>query len=234
MNLPVQLLEAINIAKNEERNTFSSEWVKVCEGFLIEELNSFLEGECLALRNKFKFNPLEHEDWISAQVWYIVGPAQGATGNSDTTRPLNSWILKDPVAPVPTTEQIFEDLAWRNPLMKALSKTTEPSKTYEELHREYVWEACKQVTNFSQLLQAWVDIGSPYEQEQCIFRSKDEKVLLRRAIKVQRYAMLETRRKLELYVRTGAPSFLIEQAAGSSFREKKLLDQMHNALSICQ
>jgi hypothetical protein len=234
ISFPKNLVQAINIAQKQERNTFSAEWVEVCEGFLIEELNSFIQGECLALRNKFNFYPLEHEDWVSVQRWYAVEPAEGAVGDAETLRPLNSWILKDPVAFVPSTKEIQEDLAWRNPLMRDISKVPVRPKTFEELHREYVWEACKQVVKFSKLLQEWVEIGSPYQQEQCIFRRKDEKVELRRAIKVQRYAMADAWKKLELYIKTKAPTFLIEQASGKSFREKKLLDQMRNALSIFQ
>lgn len=230
---PDCLTRVLNSAETVEQNLFVPAWAPVYECRTIEEFNAVLEAEILILNVQFRFNACAHGDWVSPHVWYRINSATGNEDKPEYFRPLSSWLLKDPVGFVPSLQELEEEVRWRRRLVQILSTEAIPNKTIDELHTFYVREACKDVTNYKTLLWEWFKSGLPCDQEEWTFNSTEERKGFRARIKQQRFNLLEARQRFEIFRKTGAPEFLTEFAAGQSLQEKRILDQMHQALNLC-
>ncbi len=235
LNFPDSLLSTINSTEVAEQYLFVPAWAPVYNCLTIDEFNALLIAEVGILNARYRFNAVAHGDWVATDVWYRISSAIGNEDekNPDHLRPLNSWVLKDPIGFVPNEKELQDEVRWRKRVAKLWSSECVPNKSLDELHSYYVREACKDMCCYERLLIDWYRSGLFCDQEEWIFSSAEEKKNFRQQIKRQRFNVLNMREKLELFQKTGAPKFLISLAAGQSLREKRILNQMHDALSIC-
>ena len=229
---PSRLLKGIRQAEQTPRCEFVPQWVSVYECMSIQQFNAILRAEVLSLRIRYRYSATCHGDWVSLSSWYRVNSAIGNENKPEWERPLNSWVLKDPVGYVPSCEELETETTWLTKL-SVLLKEQFVAKTVAELHSSYVRESCKDMVNYERLLFEWRTAGSPVDQEDFSFSSAESRKVFRAKLKQQRNNMLDAKKKLELYRKTDAPEFLISSAAGASLREARLLEQMYTALSVC-
>lgn len=234
MNLPSNLLCAICNATMEQGVCFDPLWATVHQQTAIEDFNATLELQILLLHTKYRLNPPALADWVSTKSRYKVskpiGNEEELGKESEEFRPLNSWILKDPVGMIPSKEEIIEETEWKNFVSRTLFGK-QLSWHIDDVHGSYVRQACAEVLCFERLLIEWRHFGSVNDQEEWSFSSKEERTQFRGDVKRQRINVLNAKQKLELFQKNNAPDFLISQAAGAGLREKRLLDQMQVALT---
>lgn len=236
---PPGILSTINSTEVAECNLFVPAWAPVYDCRPIDDFNALLVAEIDILKTRFRFHSEAHGDWVATNVWYRISPAIGneeeKEGAKDKVymRPLNSWFLKDPVGLVPCEKDLEAEVVWRRRVAKLCSSECVPNTSLDELHSYYVREACKELCSYERLLREWQRSGEYCDQEDWGFISAAEKKTFREQIKLQRLNALNMKEKFELFRKTGAPEFLITQSAGMTLREKKILERMHDAVSIC-
>lgn len=232
MNTPKKLVSAIHAFGLQEQMRFEPNWAAVYENWPIEHFNALAMAEICTLRLRFRFTANCHEDWVSPLSSYRIAAAIGNDDSVEHERPLNSWVLKDPVGLVPSPDDLEEEIEWRSRLSKILHNNEIAEKTLKELGAWYVREACREVVMYERLLLEWYRLGAYEDQAGWSFGSSGNRKEFRAKLKYQQLNIADARKKLELYKRTGAPDFLIGRAADQSFREKKILDQMYAALAV--
>lgn len=234
MSLPKNLLRAMCSAA-EESPAFCPLWATVHEQDSINHLNATLQSQILFLRVRYEFNPLALGDWVSTKSWYRVSVPITSEGRQsrelEELRPLNSWVLKDPVGIIPSVDEITEETEWKNSVSASLFGKY-LSWHVDDVHSSYVRQACAEVLACERLLIEWKRYGSVYEQEGWMFCSTEERKKFCLAVKRQRINVLEAKKKFELFRKNHAPKRLVSQAAGANLLEKRLLEKMQEVLML--
>lgn len=214
---------------------FDPGWCRVHEQASVECFNSILQAKILLLHAEYRFNAPALADWVSTKSSYMlgvpIGNEKGLKNLSQQTRPLNSWVLKDPVGMLPSFDEIKEETEWKNSVSQNVFNGKAEVWHVDEVHSSYINQACAEVLCFERLLIDWRNLGCILDQEQETISSKEERLHFRQAVKRQRINVLAAKEKIESYRKYAAPDFLVAQAAGASLHEKRLLDQMQIVLA---
>ncbi len=219
--------------EGEKRYRFEPNWVSRYLQVSTFELNALFEVEIFGYRLRYRFSPNSHSDWVCPHSWYRLNSAVGNPDASDYLRPLNSWILKDPVGFIPSEEDLVEETTWRRTLPKRFRVGRWQEATFQQVRAYYVREACREMVQYQRLLLEWSHVGRKQDQEEWSFGSPQNRATFRRNMKLQQKNVLEAKRKLEFLQQNHAPSFLTAYASGQLLQERQILDKMHEALLVC-
>ncbi len=226
---PKKLLETINHTPEGALYGFESCFVHMYACRSVKEFNAHLASAVTFFHEHYGFYMMEHGDWIHASSWQEVQ----LNVQIAVLQPLSSFLLKDPVGLVPTEQELEEECLWRKSIACLYPKGKIQDVEIDDVHISYVALACRQMCFYQKLLKAWVDIGRPMYDEQCLPENIRHKKRLKDNLKIQRLKMLDLKKHLELLYRTSAPGFMISLVAGQSLREKRIIDQMQEVIRMC-
>lgn len=226
---PKKLLETINQTPEGALYRFESCFVQLYACRSVREFNAYLASAITFFHEGHGFYMMEHGDWIHAGAWQEVQ----LDGKITVEQPLSSFLLKDPVGMLPTEKELEEEYLWRKSIACLYPKGKVQDLEIDDLHLSYLVLACRQMCAYQKLLKAWVDVGKPMYDEQCLSENMRQKKRLKENLKVQRIRILDLKKHLELLYKTAAPGFMISLVAGQSLREKRIIDQMHEVIRMC-
>jgi hypothetical protein len=193
-----------------------------------EYFNEIVADNIALARSRYGFSPVEHSDWVYPALSYLGG---GWGGDSNQPRPLNSWILKNPVSFVPTCAQIREQYEWCAEYLRASSDKTIHLAAEEELQEKYVARVCGEFSDHIKLLAHWREIKSPREQQECYTGMTGRQVKV--MVNAQLENTLSAKRVKENYEQVLAPEFLIESATAHYAMEAEILRQLQGSMRYC-
>lgn len=182
------------------------------------------------LQAQYGFWPVEHGDWVDPGFTYFTPGRESLDGFSGARHPLNSWILKDPVALVPSLLEMEELTEHLEMIAGGMASKATPISifTSEELHERYVKEACLQLRSFEMLLQVWRDVHQPRGPEECQpTLSRGE---IRKVITLQKLNVSSAKTISKKLFRSCYPQFLLDRCSGALSRESSILNQLENYL----
>lgn len=236
ISLPKALLKIVARAEEGDagQRLFHPYFVQVYEGWAIDDFNQLLHAETQRLYQLYEFDPLEHLDWVTLRMVYRFRARLSVVRPGEHSRLLSSWCLKDPVCPVPSQEELGEELEWTNALLRAFAKGKPCQQvTLEKLHHDYVAQSCEQMNSLTTLLWRWQKAGRPICQEECFLHHSEEKRDFARAAKEQQLNELAARDLAQTLHRSGAPDFLLDASNGAHQRELDILKQIREAMIMC-
>lgn len=232
--MPFQIIVLQFVPEGEEGYRFEPNWVPRYLGLSTLEFNALLEVEIYGYRFRYRFSPNSHGDWVCPHSWYQLNSAAGNPDAPEYLRPLNSWVLKDPVGMVPLQEELEEETKWRRTLPKCFRAGRWQEATFEQVRAYYVREACREMVQCERLLFEWQRVGHKHDQEDWTFGTPKNKENFRKNVKVQRKNLQAAKQRLEFLQQNHAPEFLINHASGQLLQDNQILEKMNEALRICK
>ncbi len=196
-----------------------------------EAFNSLAEDKLVLIRAKYAFNPPEHGDWVHPSAGYFADSDWQTETEVDTClrHPLNSFILKDPISPVPTLSDILALADHMHMLVASGRDKTSKAPTAEELHDNYMLRVCEQLKTCDRLLQEWILLSSPRMQEECVTFPKRKIMLKIRSD--QEKSVIACHKIYNHLMKNLFPQFVIDWYFPVMFNEEKILDGMNQILS---
>lgn len=228
LSLPSRLVTAMEAVKRKRLHFFTPEKAWLYTASSPEFFNAIVEDRLGVLYAQYGFNPPEHEDWVHPEIIYSVGYGLQSEEIAGSYHPLNSMFLKNPIAFVPTLEEMLEFAEHSRMIAMSISDKTGKALTAEEIHDRYVEMACLQLKYCESLLQSWREMGMPREQRDCLplpCISQGKKLLV-----TQQHNVDSVKRNYENLRRNLFPQFILDRYFAVLLREEKIFDELKEML----
>ncbi len=193
-----------------------------------EYFNAILRDRVELLNAQYGFNAPEHEDWVDPSVLYFMARGKDESDVSSFGRPLNSWILKNPVDFLPSIEEIKE-LAhcMHTGLVRSADKTLS-APSADQLHENFIETACLQLRDTFVVLSYWREAGQPREQS---FRfptltRKD----IKKVLDSQNRNMDNASRRLHIISKASYPQFMLDRYRANLAQDQQIFGQIKELL----
>lgn len=196
----------------------------------IEEFNARIESHATALFIRFRFNPRSDSNWVSVYEWYRFGIGKFVHGGGDRERPLCSWSFREKMAYIPPEKDLLCEVVWRRYLSTFKNMYKLKPLTLDELHIQYVADACRQMKRLERNLGKWKRIGHPTHQDECTFNKKRERQILQYALRLQQCNVMDFKEKFRVFWSTDAPEFILERIRQRIQHEEKIAAQIGAAM----
>lgn len=190
-----------------------------------EHFNAIVEDRVTALCAQYGFNAPEHSDWVDTTRVYIGREMEGLDPFLGTiaNRPLNSWVLKDPIIYVPSISKMKELVEHIRSMAENETKQNLVPPTSECINESFVKLACKQIRDLKSLLSAWRESQSPKEQVECHNASHSQ---IKDMLSEQGKNLLASKKKYDLFEKLKYPEFFLDIFGYKVVQDRLVLEQL--------
>lgn len=234
LDLPSELVKCLSRTRVSYNDAVTEEKLWLYVQSSPEDFNAMVTDHVKLIHARYGFSAPEHGDWVYPACCCFAG-AEGIS--KSTSRPLNSWDLKEPFTPVPSLGEIRQQHEWRQEYIRATAgNKNRPSLQVEEceaedLQEQHVGKVCAQLADYTILLVEWRNAGGPREQEDCL--GNLDRKQMKSILNAQRRTMLDAKKIMEGFRLLYAPTFMIENATATYMREQVLCEQIRHAMRFC-